>query len=183
MSTFSLARLAGLIRPLSGLAAAAVLFVATACTGSDGGTGLEGDAELGSFSVTVTGDAEMTASGEGVFHSTGAQGSWSATITSPEISMAIVSGSGRPATGTHQLAGSGEDGAFGDGETGVSLQFQQGQIDFSGESVSGTLTIDSSTADRVSGSFLFNAVSTAGEQIQVTVTGTFTAVTPGPTGS
>ena len=183
MSTFSLARLAGLIRRPSGLATAAVLLVATASTGCGDGTGPEGDADLGSFSVTVTGDAELTASGDGVFHGPGAEGSWFATINSPEISMTILSGSGRPSPGTHQLAGSGEDGSFGEGETGISLQFQEGEVNFSGESDSGTLTIDSSSADRVSGSFSFDAVSFGGEQIQVTVTGTFTAVTPGPAGS
>lgn len=166
---FSAPRLFGGLAVLS-----AGLFLA-GC-GGDGGGDIVGAGEdsSSSFTVTISGDVSLTGSGDKAI-SQAAGGNWAVSMFSSKIDINIMRGSGRPGPGTYAVTGSGADGVYNDGETGADVQVNSGDFVFSGESVSGTLTVDSSSANRVSGSFTF-VVEDFLSELKITVTGTFEAV-------
>jgi len=141
--------------------------------GGDGGDVVGPGDDVGSFSVTVSGALNGTFSGGTALHTGNLTAEWLVSLNSTEIDLKIVAGSGRPEPGTYALTSSDGDVNVGQTVGFVSLA-PDGQIVFNGESVSGTLTINSSSEDRVSGSFTFVAKDITGDP-EITVTGTFEA--------
>ena len=137
--------------------------------GSDGGGATGPMDDFGSFSVTVSGDLSTSASGEIVFHTGDIDPTWAVSMGSTEVSLTIVRTSGRPGAGTYNLTTE-------DGENYALVGAQAGGVNFSGESVSGTLTITASSPSRVTGTFSFTAVSFI-DELEIVVTGSFEAVT------
>ncbi len=150
---------------LAGLAVLSTGLFLAGCGGDGGGDVVGPGDDFGTFSVTVSGDINTTVSGSNALHTADFGPPWSVSLNSTEISLSIVKSSGRPEPGTYSLTAEG-------GETYALVQVES----FSGASVSGTLTINSSSANQVSGSFDFTAVTSAGVEMQITVTGTFEAV-------
>jgi hypothetical protein len=99
--------------------------------------------------------------------------------------VAFLTLGGRPAAGSHPIVPFTEPSELEDGSFGsvvVLSPTDEVPIGFVGDAVSGTLTISSSTAEQVKGSFEMEAAGVAGETTEtvedgrVTVAGTFTAV-------
>lgn len=183
-------------RPVRKLATVLAAVGLMACGSDDGGTGLgpDDDDVGGSFSATISGDVNADISGFAVQGQTtvdpdtGDQG-WAAFLGRGEDqgdaadAVFFVRLGARPAQGTYAL----EDIADGTGvETGefagfVALGLGSQTVQFSGFSLSGTLTITSSSPDRVAGTFDFQASgfdptqNPPAEQV-VSVSGTFDAV-------
>ena len=144
-------------------------------TGNGGGNG--------SFNATVTGGVAgsfsgVAAQGEGPVEA-GQQG-WILAlgdVTTSANSIVVARLGTRPPVGTYQLIDLVSAGAFLPGDWGGFL-FLVGPTDISyfGFSVSGTVTITSSSADRVEGTFDFQVSDGGNPPVVATVTGSFIAV-------
>lgn len=162
-----------------------------ACGGDDDGVGPDpGEEPVGSFSATISGDVSASLSGEALHgetvidDETGDQG-WVAVMgfqeTETTSAIMLVRLAGRPGPGTYSLddltSGEGLDAS----EWGAFVVVATGgqSIAFSGFSTTGTVTITSSSADHVEGSFTIQATGFAsGSQTELSVTaqGEFEAV-------
>jgi hypothetical protein len=142
------------------------LVLLTACGGGDGPTPPK--PQSGSFTATVTGAASKTLSGQAGF-----------LVTTNLFSIALNNNAGGsiqfsrlagvPAEGTYQLDANApqNSGAF------VAIYSGGGQENY--VSTTGSLTVTSSSADRIRGTFSFTGAGGTSGSASVTVTGSFDA--------
>lgn len=157
-------------------------FAACDSDGDDDGNG-NGNGDIGDADVTISGDVEGSFSGNAYFVDDSnedvdfAIGLFSGSITTPNTGQIVVLGldGDRPDEGTYEIGADEDDTTlsgvyldYTDGATSATLVIAQ----------SGTLTISSSSSDRVVGTFTFTGQATsggAGSLGTATVTGSFTA--------
>lgn len=172
------------IRRLSAYTGLATVFAAAACGNGDNGMG----PGQGEFEVEVSGD--VTASfngtalhGESTDPNTQEQG-WVLLLTTGDPndvnSVFVVRLGGRPGTGTYSLVDISTTGDLdvGDWAAVVTLSVS-GQLTYVGGSLSGTVTITSSSGERVQGNFTIQVTgqdpNNPQQMADATVTGTFDA--------
>ena len=169
--------------------AAALAFGACGGDGDPVGVGPgNGGGDEGSFSATVSGD--ITASFNGTaFHgeatdSGSGDQAWILALNTDDPnsgnSVLVFRLAGRPGTGTYDLKDLVSSGGLEDGEWGAIVTVGQGGgLVFGAFSVSGTVTISSSSESRVQGTFSIQVTavdpSNPQQQLSATVTGTFDA--------
>jgi len=168
--------------PLHWLSCLSLLFFLTAC-GSDTTAADGDDAQPGTFTATVTGHLSTALSGVAAATGGAVTGGWGVVMPpgGPMSITLVLPGKNRPPTGTYpivegvQALGS-EDSLF-----FASFSAAVGTPSFT--SREGTLTIQSSSATRVAGSFSFEAMrGTVGNPEIVRVEGTFNATNTTPGG-
>lgn len=155
---------------------ASLALVGAACGSSSSPTDPLPDA--GRFTATVTGAVSAQFTGTAAsFGTASSPAAWAVQMTADDRSGGVSfseEGAPRPTPGTYSLAsalehgGNAPDAAF----TGV-VGVASAAAGFG--SISGTLTITSSSPTSVSGEFTFVAVDPEDESRQVTVTGSFTS--------
>lgn len=161
-----------------------------ACSGDDTTTGSGGGGGAnGSFTATVTGGVTGSFSGDAIQAetpldpNTGQQG-WVLLLGSASgaaNTVFIVRASSRPGTGSYSLVDLNVSGGLTNNQWGGLIFMGAGtSLAFVGISVSGSITITSSSADRVDGTFDFQVTgsdpSNPQQQVTATVTGSFSAV-------
>jgi len=154
------------------LAPLALAFLLSSCGGDDDPSGPNGDPQgtLGTFSATFTGDIAATTSGSAIFASIQGEGfglSFTSSTQSATFTIARNT-SGRPGQGSVNIG----DGSEGDVQGVLYVGGVINNVTF--VSTSGTLTITSSSASRLQGTFSFQAAT--GASGTTTVTGSFNAV-------
>ncbi len=143
----------------------ALALSAAACSGAGGGSGGGGGAGVcsggpGEFTLTISGDDIATTELCGVARS-GVDASWAMELLSKRDTSLVSIGSSltaAPNTGTYNIAdfvATGGKPASGD-FVGLSI-VDQATLGTTYSSITGTLTIDSSTTSSVSGTFEFSA--------------------------
>lgn len=162
-----------------------------ACSGDDTptGSGGGGGGAAGSFTVDVTGGVTGSFSGSAVQAetpvdpSTGQQG-WVIFLGSASGTADgafIVRAGSRPGTGSYSVADLNTSTGLTNDQWGALITLGSGtSLAFLGLSVSGSITITSSSADRVEGTLDFQVTgsdpSNPQQQVTATVTGNFSAV-------
>lgn len=138
----------------------------------------------GTFSATVTGTVSATLTGTAVSTGNAATGGWGLVLGpgSPQVITFVTPGNDRPSPGTYSII------AFVGGAPSTepvfvaSIVAEPGVTSYTSTG-NGTLTIESSSAGRVSGSFSFEAArGTVGNPSIVNVTGTFDSTNSPATG-
>jgi hypothetical protein len=170
--------------PTLRLSCLALLLLLPACessptAGDDNGNG----DQPGSFSATVTGHISATVSGVAAATGGASTGGWGIALApaGPQSITIVTPGRDRPAAGTYPIVEGVQ--AIGAEDTLFFASFVAAVGTSSYTSTGGTLTIQSSSATRVVGSFNFEAQrGTVGNPQIVNVQGTFNATNTTPGG-
>ena len=168
--------------PLLRLSFLAILVSLPAC-GSDPAANDDMDNQPGTFSATVTGHVSATVSGLAAATGGAGFGGWGIALApgGPQSITMVTPGNNRPPAGTYPIIVSVQ--AVGATSTVFFASFVADSGSSSYSSTEGTLTIQSSSATRVVGSFSFEARrGTVGNPQIVNVQGTFNATNNPPAG-
>jgi hypothetical protein len=170
--------------PLLRFSCSALLLLLPACESSPTAEDDNGnDAQPGTFSATVTGHVSATVSGVAAATGGASTGGWGIVLApgGPQSITIVTPGRDRPPAGTYPIVVSVQ--AIGATSTVFFASFVAAPASSSYTSTEGTLTIQSSSATRVVGSFSFEAMrGTVGNPEIVNVQGTFNATNTTPAG-
>ncbi len=162
--------------------ACVILALTLALPACDSDSTPPGGNQPGTFSATVTGTVAATLSGIAASGGAAASGGWGIALGpgDPQSITLLASGNDRPPAGTYPIVVFAQGGTAGGTAFVASIVAEPGVSSYT--STGGTVTLSSSSASRVAGSFAFAAQrGTVSNPQNVDVTGTFDA-TNAPTG-